>query len=58
MRSPDDIIPIPRYLLTRWASSCLHMNGHGTVVQWELEKTQRNARAIDLTERARPWIEE
>jgi hypothetical protein len=40
-------------LLTRWAESCLHMNHLGTLIQRELPATEKNARAIDLTERAR-----
>ena len=44
---------IPEELLTRWAESCLHMNHLGTLVQRELPTTIGNARAIDLSERAR-----
>jgi hypothetical protein len=40
-------------LLTRWAESCLHMNHLGTLVQRELLPNKQNARAIELSERAR-----
>lgn len=52
MENNDDIL-IPKAMLTRWAESCLQMNHHGTLIQRELRPTSENARAIELTERAR-----
>ncbi|MBX9949293.1 MAG: hypothetical protein K2Y39_09020 [Candidatus Obscuribacterales bacterium] len=46
-------ILIPKAMLNRWAESCLQMNHHGTLIQRELRHTRENARAIELTERAR-----
>ena len=44
---------IPDELLTRWAETCLHMNHLGTLLERELTLNGKNARAIDLAERAR-----
>lgn len=44
---------ISEELLTQWAESCLHMNHLNTLVQRELPSNEKNARALDLSERAR-----
>ncbi len=52
--NPDEPeIKISEEVLTRWADSCLAMNHLGTLLGRELRKTKKDARAIDLAERAR-----
>ena len=49
----DADVQIPKELLTRWADSCLRMNHLGTLIIREMAAVDQNARALDLTERAR-----
>jgi hypothetical protein len=53
MAEEHGVRQISEELLTRWAESCLHMNHLGTLIQRELPASEKNARAIDLAERAR-----
>jgi hypothetical protein len=48
----EEIVTIPRALLTAWAESLIHMNHHGTLIQREIE-AGNSERASQLAERAR-----